>query len=66
MIYSFLELLINSSRCLLIGVYFSLHQRNIAYKYKLQRKYVMKYKQRDTHFHLPLTLMLKNSLFMQS
>ena len=34
----------DSSRYLLLGVYFSPHQRNIASKYKLQRKAIMKKK----------------------
>ena len=34
-------LLINSSRYLLLGVYFSLYQKNAVYKYKLKRKPIM-------------------------
>ena len=46
MTYYFLEtfalLLINSSRYLAFGVYFSPHQRNIACEYKLHEKPIMK------------------------
>ena len=53
--------MINSSRYLAFGVYFSLHQRNIAYEYKLHGKSVMKQKQ---YFHLFLKLMLKKPVFV--
>ena len=52
-------LLINSSKYLLFGVYFSLHQKNTVCKYKLQRRPIIKLKT-DMHFHLSLILMLKN------
>ena len=43
MTYSFLDLLlINSTKYLLFGVYFSLYQRNTVYEYKLQRKRILK------------------------
>ena len=43
--------LINSSRYLLFGVYFSLHQKNTVCKYQLQRKSILNEEQRDIHFH---------------
>ena len=57
------DLLIKSSKYLLFGVYFSLHQRNTVYKYKLRRKPIVKEIQIDLHFHLPLILILKKSIF---
>ena len=50
---SFFELLIFSRL---------IHQTNIAYKYKLQRKPIMKQIQIDTYFQLSLILMLKNTV----
>ena len=47
----------------MFGVYFSLHQRNDAHKYKLQRKPIVREIQIDMHFHLPLMVMLKNRIF---
>ena len=46
MTYSFLELLIlliliNSSKCLYFGAYFSLHHRSTVCKYKLQSKSII-------------------------
>ena len=59
-------LFINSSKNLLFGVYFSLHERNTALKHKLQRKLVMKEIQIDIHFqyfYFSLILMFKNLFF---
>ena len=56
-------LLIKSSKYLLLGVCFSLNQRNTVYKYKLQRKSLIKEIQIDLHFDLPLILILKNPFF---
>ena len=58
-------LLIKSSEYLLFRVYFSLHQRNTVYKYKLQRKPIVKEIQIDLHFHLSLILILKNPTFFK-
>ena len=60
MIYS------NSSKYLLFGVYFSLHQRNTVYKCKLQRKPIINKIQVDLHFHLPLILILKRSVIKRT
>ena len=57
-------LLIKSSKYLLFRVYLLRHQRNTAYKYKLQRKPIVKEIQIDLHFHLLLILILKNSIFL--
>ena len=56
MTYYFLELLIFFRLIFLFGVYFSLHQRNTVYKYKIQRIPNIKEIQTDLHFHLPLIL----------
>ena len=48
------DLLIKFSKYLLLGVYFSLQQRNTVYKYKLQRKPIEKKIQIDLHFYMPL------------
>ena len=56
-------LLIKSSKYLLLGVCFSLNQRNTVDKYKLQRKSLIKEIQIDLHFDLPLILILKNPFF---
>ena len=61
--WTFDLLLISFNWYLLFGLYFSLHQRNIVCKYKLQRKPIMKLKQEGIHFHLLLILMLKNTFF---
>ena len=61
MTYIFFDLLlINSSKYFWFGVYISLHLRNTVYKYKLQRKSIIKEVQIDLYFHLPLILILKN------
>ena len=39
---NFWSFFIKPSKCLLFGVYFSLHQGNAAYKYKVQRKPIIK------------------------
>ena len=44
--------LINFSRYLLFGVYFTLHQKSILSKYILKGKPIMKQKQRDIDFHV--------------
>ena len=41
--------------------YLPLHERNTVRKYPLQ---LMKYKQRDTHFHLSEMLKLKDAVFL--
>ena len=56
---TFYLLLINLCKYL-IGVYFSLHQRNTLYKYKLRRKVMVKKIQIDMHFHLSKILILRN------
>ena len=61
--WTFDLLLINSNKYLLLEVYFSLHQRNTVYKYKLQRKLIIKEIQIDLHFHLHLIFILKNPIF---
>ena len=63
MTYSFYGLLINSSKYLFFGIYFSLYQRNTAYKYKLQRNAIVKEMLLDIHFHLFLIFMVKNLVF---
>ena len=58
-------LLINFGKYLLFEVYFLPQQKKAVYKYKLQRKPIIKEIQIDEHFHLSLLLMLKNRvLFM--
>ena len=57
--------LIKSNEYSLFIVYFFLHQRNTVYKYKQQRKPNVKEIQIDLHFHLSLTLILKNAFFFK-
>ena len=45
---------VNSGKYSLFGVYLSLRQRNTVYKYKLQKKPIIKEIQIDTHFHFSL------------
>ena len=42
--------LTNSSKYLFFGVYFSIHQGNIVYNYKLHKKPIEKEIQIDIHF----------------
>ena len=68
MTYSFLELLILFLSTLVeIFIVWSLFlttSKKYLCKYKLQRKPIIKQKQRDTHFHMFLTLMLKIHVFI--
>ena len=48
--------LINSSNYFLFVIYFSLNQRNTVYKYKLQKKPIIKEIQTDLHFYFPKLL----------
>ena len=57
--------MINSSIHLLFGIYFPLHQRNVVgNKSKAKQTNHEKNPQRDINFHLTLTLMLKNPVFL--
>ena len=51
----------SSSKYLLSGIYFSLHQRKTVYKYK--RKPIIKKIETELNFHLPLILISKNPIF---
>ena len=62
MTFSFLEVLFFFSLTL-VSIYCLGFQRSTVYKYKLQRKLIMKKIQIDINFHLPLILMLKNPTF---
>ena len=55
---------LHSLKYLLLVVCFSLHQKNIVYKYKVQRKPIVKEMQIDIYFHLSLIFMLKNAVFL--
>ena len=52
-------LLINSSKYLFFRLYFTLYQKSTVYKYKVQRKPIVK------DIHLSLILMLKNPAFFR-